>query len=267
MSIDYEGMGVYFNKSSKTLRRWETEKPEKFKILAEEFLESLEGSADNECILIAIASGKGGVGKSTIADSLAYYLGDSLVINTDIAQKAGKINASETIDYVDYIDEKSIDELIDENKSKYRYIIIDTAGEITSEVLGVVSRIKNLVIPMVIGRRSREATKITLDTFFGEGTHLRGDYKLYFLFNQYKNALKRDESSKLFKQMYDELNIDKNVNLKARLGALDHSNAIVTAEEKGKSVISLAAENRGAYGAIMLKLNTLCSQIENFFEL
>ena len=137
MEIDFEGMGAYFNQSARTLRRWKNEKPTRFSVMLDEYdlyLAGQSGSNDAGAIVIAAVSLKGGVGKSTISDALGYYLGDAVIINLDLAQPAAAINACPTIDYMSRMDEISIDDLIAEAAKKYRFIILDTPGDVTEEV-------------------------------------------------------------------------------------------------------------------------------------
>jgi hypothetical protein len=57
------------------------------------------------------------------------------------------------------------------------------------------------------------------------------------------------------------------VKLNPKLGALDASNAISTAEESGKSIFQMVQENRTAYATAAKKMTVLCNQIEEHFKL
>ncbi|MDD5407151.1 MAG: hypothetical protein PHE73_09460, partial [Sulfurovaceae bacterium] len=218
-------------------------------------------------IVIASLSLKGGVGKSTISDIFGYYLDDTVILNIDIAQPASKVNSCITIDYVDYMNEKSVEELINELSSQYRYIIIDTPGDPTKEVLETLRLATKLIIPMTIGKRTRVTTEATLETFFGEDTVLRGNYDVFFFFNAYTDRKKRDEAAKYFNETYDTFKSSSEIQLRPKLGALDASNAIYTSEQSGKSIFELVTENALAYGPAAKKINSLCAQIEEHFGL
>lgn len=269
--IDYEGMGSYYGKSARTMMRYEEDKPQKFQMMLEEYLQQLEptdsSKNNSESEVIVFASLKGGVGKSTMSDSFGYYLDESVVLNLDISQPSKNINSCPTLDYINYIGKHTVGELVQELSKKYKYIIIDTPGEVTSEVLEAVALTNKVVIPMTIGKRAREKTEKTLEAFFGTGAKGSGEYKIYFLFNISSNRKKRDESVFKFKEMYGAFVPDANIKIKAALGAMDYSDAISTAEEEGQSVFSLAETNRLAYKSVLAKITKVCGQIEKHFEL
>jgi MinD-like ATPase involved in chromosome partitioning or flagellar assembly len=267
VAVDYSGMAFFFNKSERTLRRWENEKPEIFNMMMEQYAAQEAKESNNNSIVIATVSLKGGVGKSTISDAFGFYMDDSIILNLDLAQPASQVNACPTIDYVDHIENKSVEEIIQELSQKYRYVIIDTPGDPTAEVFEALKYASKLIIPMTVGKRTRQATESTLHTFFGEGTALTGAYDVFFLFNAYTDKKKRDEAAALFKEAYEEFKPYAAVKLNPKLGALDASNAISTAEESGKSIFQMVQENRTAYATAAKKMTVLCNQIEEHFKL
>lgn len=266
-----EEIAAFANKSARTLRRWMDEKPSKFRIYYDNYMEELNklDAPDHEkATIIVAASLKGGVGKSTFSDALGYYLDDSIVINLDLAQSAAEVNACKTIDYVDVMDEESIDDLITRVAQEYRYVIIDTPGEVNGVVSQALHRASKLIIPMTVGKRARKATETTLHAFFGEDTPLSGrDYDVFFIFNMFTKAGKRDEAAELFKAAYTEFKPHAKVNIRPFLGALDASNAFSTAEEAGKSIFQLVQENRAAYEVAAKKLTAVCQLMEKHFNL
>lgn len=272
--IDYVGMAQYFGMSERNIRRWENEKAIKFKIMFDEYIEqSSKEEVNGNLEIIIVASQKGGVGKTTISDSLGYYLGDSVILNLDLSQSSGNINACPTIDYIHYLaeaneeDTELMNNIIAEQSKRYRYMIIDTPGEVTPEVGEAIFKSKKFIIPMTIGKRAREKTRMTLETLFGKGSQLKGIFKIYFVFNAYKNEKKRDFAVQKFMEMYNEFVPSEDISIEADVGTLDHSDAMSTAEEEGKSIFSLAENNRGAYRSILWKIQQLCSNIENHLEL
>lgn len=272
MVIDYKGMSEYFLKSERTLRRWEEEKPEKFSLMVNEYEKTTKkdfsANSINDTTVIAAISLKGGVGKSTIASALANYIDDSVVIlNLDLAQSASQVNSCDTLDYIEYIEKYTINEILVELGKKYKYIIIDTPGDPTQEVFEALQHTNKLIVPMTVGKRTRQATESTLETFFGDSTPLEGTYDVFFFLNAYTDKKKRDEAAQLFKEAYSAFKPSASINLRPKLGALDASNAIATSEETGKSIFQLVQENKLAYGSAAKKLVALCSQIEEHFGL
>lgn len=270
VKIDFEKMAESFNKSERTLRRWAESKEAKFEVMLEEFLMRNATNKDNiaeDGTVIVTLSFKGGVGKSTISDAFGYYLDDTVILNLDLGQPAAKINACPTVDFIDVMNEKSVAELIEELLQSYRYIIVDTPGELNSDVLDILRVANKLIIPMTIAARSIEATKSTLMTFFGEGSELEGKYDVYFFFNNCTDRQKRQEAIEDFTKAFNEFKPKEGLELRAKLGAFDSSNAISTAENTGKSIFQLDQENKTAYRTVTKKLTALCAQIENHLKL
>lgn len=272
MAIDYKAMSEYFLKSERTLRRWEEEKPEKFELMVQEFEKTIKkeytNDQNNKSTIIAAVSLKGGVGKSTIASALANYIDDSVVIlNLDLAQPASQVNSCDTVDFVEYIEEHTVNDVLQQLSKQYKYIIIDTPGDPTQEVFEALRHTTKLIVPMTVGKRTRQATESTLETFFGDSTPLEGIYDVFFFLNAYTDKKKRDEAAQLFKDAYAAFKPSTSIKLRPKLGALDASNAIATSEETGKSIFQLVKENKLAYGMAAKKLVALCSQIEEHFGL
>lgn len=264
--IDYELMGQHFGKSSRTMRRIEQDNPGKFEIMAEKF--KLETAEKRGTQIIAGISMKGGCGKSTIINALGSYLQESVVIfNLDLAQEAGDINSCPTLDYAKFIGQASVKEVMDELSLKYRYILIDTPGEISEEFLQIVDRVNHFIVPFNSGKRAREATVNTIDSYFGEGSFLSGTYRVYFLLNQYTGELRRDKAKEEFERAREKITLSDNIKIVARLGALKHSDAIFTMEEQGRSIDELSVENQLAYRVAQNNINKICMSIEEHFNL
>ena len=185
--IDFDKMAEYYTMSSRTLMRWRDDKPQKFELMLDEYNSHQNTEAKQEqsrAEVVVVANFKGGVGKSTMSENYAVFLGDAAILNLDFSQPSAEINSCDTYDYAKYIEKYSIQDLINELSSKYKYIVIDTPGEVTPEVYEALKLTRKIIIPMTIGKRAREKTEITLKTFFGNGTELdEGEYKIYFLFN------------------------------------------------------------------------------------
>lgn len=277
MGIDYKGLAEFLSMSERQIRRWETEKPGVFNVYLNQYQESLKTArVEKEPIIIMALSFKGGVGKSTCCDSLNHYLGsdrnfaeeaDSVILNLDLAQVASRINSSYTIDYADYIDQMSVADMIEQLAAQYHYVIIDTPGDPTQEVMEALPYVTRFIVPMTIGERAEGATFSTLNTIFGEGSPLSGDIMLYFFYNAYTNRKKRDEANERFKLSYSKFVPDSKIRFKAKIGSLDASDAISTVENTGKSVFQLARENKAHYAIAAKKITALCASIEEHFDL
>ena len=266
-TINYEGMGVYYNKSPRALRRWEKDKPQKFELMLNEYNMQKEIEFDETNKIVVVLSQKGGVGKTTIADALGYYLGDSVILNVDLSQNTKDINSCETVDYIDVMHKHKIKEIVKQLSKHYRHIIIDTPGDLTDEVKEALNLSNKIIIPMTIGKKTRVKTESTLETFFGEGSEFSGVYNIFFFFNAYVNKKKRDIATNKFLEMFKSMKFASNIEIKPKLSSLDYSDAIFTAEEEGKSIFALADKNKVAYKSILIKINKLCSSIENHLEL
>ena len=278
--IDYEGMGDYFCISSITLRRYEKNDPSKFRIMLFDYEQSLKRDDDkteeNDTIdfsanAVLMLNFKGGVGKSTLANIFGEYLGDAVILNTDIAQNSSEINSCPTVDYDEFAElGVSISGTIKNLRSKYNYVIVDTASG-ASEFLGEsVDTIKNIIVPLTIGSRSRETTLTMLEVMFGSQSNRSGDYKIFFVVNMLKAKSKNEKLNKHRDQsltkLYDELmgfKANENVSLTMEIGTLDKSDAIATSENTGKSIFNMYKQNRDAYKSIASKAKSLCSKIED----
>lgn len=272
---DYVEMAKYFGTSEKSLKRWEKEKPAKFDFMKEEFMEQLNRTQEENINskIIIVMSHKGGVGKSTVSDAFAAYLGDSVVFNLDISQPSKHVNSTDTVDYIELMDKISIMDILKKLSTQYKYIIVDTPGEIMPEVQEIIKISSslglgsNIIMPMTIGKRSRVDTINTLEAYFENGSDLQGKFNIYFLFNIVVNKKKRKVSAENFLNAFNNFKADKNVEIIPKLGSFDYSDAIVTAEEEGKSIFTLATENRAAYSSVLGKISGLCSNIEEHFQL
>lgn len=268
MSFDYDGMGTFYKKSGRSMRRTEENHPVKFGIMKDEYLASLQ-SDSSETIIMAAVSFKGGVGKSTISNALGSYLeGDAVVLNLDYVQRAEESNACDTVDYIDYNEEMSVGELIDELSKRYKFIILDTPGDISSPtVTEILHRVDRFIIPLTTGKRARQATESSLDVLFGPDAMLKGKIRVFFLLNMYKLNSKRDQAVKHFTSLLHNMEFSEEIEITPKLVGLKYSEAIDRMEEEAQSVGTLAASNKGAYGPARKTLDSVCMKIEEFFEL
>ena len=271
-NIDYKGMSNYFTTSPATLKRWKESKPHKFEFMLEEFLESKTKAVlpENQTKIITVMNFKGGVGKSTIGSAICSYLGEgeAVILNLDISQPSAESNSCDTVDYSTLINKKTIKEIISKLSETYRYIIVDTPGEVMPETLEILQLSSRVVIPMTIGKKSRVGTISTLNGFFSEESVLKGTYDVYFLFNMIPDKKKRKKATEKFLEAYNEDFIKSpDITVNSSLGSLDFSNAIETAEEEDKSIFTLARENRLAYQSILKKINNTCMMIEKHLKL
>lgn len=277
MAIDYKGMALFHCRSERTIRRWETERPSIFETMMNQYNQSNANSTTSQSGIVIVAlSLKGGVGKSTVIDNLAYVLGsdakspddsDAVVLNLDFGQSSSGINASYTIDYAEHSDQLSVSDMIENLMERYRYVLIDTPGDPTPEIAEAMCYTKKVIIPMTIGERTEEATIATLNTYFGEGAQIEGSFDMFFLFNMYTDRKKRDDAAERFKDSYSKFVPSNGITIRPKLGSMDASNAISTAEYARKSVFQLASENKAVYAVAARKITSLCALIEDHFNL
>jgi cellulose biosynthesis protein BcsQ len=133
--------------------------------------------------IIALVNFKGGVGKSTIAMLLQEYLPDSVIVNIDY-QEAENINPDETtIDFQVLKEQEEgltlkefIEAVTDPNDkdtgSYFKNVIIDTQGtEFNEDFDSILKDVTHFVIPMTPGKRTRDKTKMTIETLLDFGAN------------------------------------------------------------------------------------------------
>ncbi|PCI30898.1 MAG: hypothetical protein COB67_00140 [SAR324 cluster bacterium] len=259
-----------FKKSVSTIRTIEQENPNKYSIMYDAVFDSVEeyDNTQRKTIIIALLTFKGGSGKSTLANLLASNLSNAVVLNLDISQTASECNAATTVDFSEFDSELNAKEVIEDLKQNYDYIIVDTPGEISGELLDLREHIDHFIIPFSPGKRARETTIETVEQYFGEGTnYFEGDYKLMFILNQYLDDVRlKDDAKKLIASL-KEVNIDKKIKFQINMSALKQSRAIATMEDNQMDINSLDETNRVAYRVAKKRINSLCNTIKKNFIL
>ena len=263
---DYDALGHFHGKSGRSMRRMEEDSPAIFNIRLNEYKRTLE--KEDKSVVIAAVSFKGGAGKSTLANSFGAYLGpESVVLNLDISQPAKDVNSCATIDYSEVMEQATVKQVLDKLKEKYKFILIDTPGEISEEFLEIVEHVNHFIVPFNTGKRARRATVETIDAYFNEHSYLKGNFKTYFVLNQYRDKIRKEMVVEEFKKAINLINISPDVKLTYGLSALKQSDAIMTMEERGLSIDELSMENRLAYRVAQDNITKLCSSMEKFFGL
>ena len=224
---------------------------------------------------ILIANDKGGVGKTTLATLLE--LPNSLILNLDKTREIshiypykkiadfGIIEKMENIDIEDYL------QLL-QNTDDIEYIIIDTKGGITEDLIKVLPYVDSVIIPIKVGSLSEEPSygfivelKSALDNLNNKNPKwaiVYNDVSPKFL---KKVGIAKYELLDEFKDMEKVL---KNEVLGEQLKAVTYfkrSEAIITRERERKDIDELMKNNFGAYLPIKNEVKRLNNELEVIF--
>jgi MinD-like ATPase involved in chromosome partitioning or flagellar assembly len=240
--ISYEYLSQWIKKMKDDIKKNTELKEEKTKI-------------DKQKIIV-IVNFKGGVGKSTIANLLD--LPNKVVVNLD-TQNAKNSNYSDTLNYLELKQEYGINinetiELLKEEGKEW--IVFDTPGNISEELLEVIDKIDYVIVPFTKGKRSRETTIDSINSLVEIMDN--DNVKFALILNMYQDEKDIDEELRPIEDEAREILQDK---LKCSIG-LKFSKAVSTIEKEQKSIDELDLTNKIAYKAFKKRVNEMNKQLK-----
>jgi len=206
---------------------------------------------------VAIINFKGGVGKSTIANLLD--LPNKVVVNLD-TQNAKNANYSDTVNYLELKSEygvnvkEAIDILKEEGKE---WIVFDTPGSITEELLEIIDDIDYIITPFTKGNRSKETTIDSIKSILDVMDNDKVKFALVLNMFQDENDLEEE-----LKPIENE--VKKILNDKYNCAAvLKFSKAVSTMEKTKKSIEELDLTNKIAYKAFKKRIKDMNEKLRS----
>jgi CO dehydrogenase nickel-insertion accessory protein CooC1 len=196
--------------------------------------------------IILIASVKGGVGKSTIANILCNKLENSVILNLDPYQDAEDFNSARTINILPHTNLPNIIEKLDED-----FIILDARSFLDE-------RLRTLDIDLFVfmTRVGYRSLKTTADSAVSLCMY-NWAKSVLFLVNEVRNQKEIDIAGGMLSQMLEDLN-SENISFTS----FAYSGAIKTLENRKVSISDLLAEG-GLFRKTYAPIETASLKLKN----
>ena len=226
-------------------------------------------------ILILIANLKGGVGKSTISSILASKFNikgnkKTCVFNIDKGQSAETINEVETIDYSSILetdDTIKVSDAIAAMLPEYDYIFIDTAGDLSTELIEIINYIDYFVVPFDRGKRTFEDTITYLNSIFASGIiEDKKEHGITLVFNKYNNKSDIEEVNSKYRDALINIATENKLDFDLNFTKLSQSDVVETMEELKASADTLVGRNAVAYRIFDSKAEDMYLSVKEHLE-
>ena len=207
---------------------------------------------DSKMAVVLVASFKGGVGKSTIANFLAEKLKNGYVLNLDLYQDNEEYNSSETINIA--ADEPLKDKIKDSD-----ICIIDAGGFDDSRLYNI-----DIDLFVFVTRTDYRSIKTTVDT---AATMLAksnsNNKKIMFVVNQYENDKELEKAVGMLQEILSISDIEADDFYSV---AIKKSNAITTAINNKMSLEELYRSNKAAYRKINEEFEEFAKEVKEIIK-
>ena len=207
---------------------------------------------DSKMAVILLASFKGGVGKSTIANFLAEKLKNSYILNLDLYQDNEDFNSSETINI-------AADETLKDKIKDSDICIIDAGGFDDSRLYDI-----DVDLFVFVTRTDYRSIKTTIDTAATMLAKSRSsNKKVMFVINQYENDKELERAVEMLQEI---LNISDITADDFYSVAIKKSNAITTAINNKISLEELYKSNKAAYKKVNEEFEEFAKEVKEIIK-
>ena len=205
---------------------------------------------------ILIASYKGGVGKSTIANFLGEKLNNAIILNLDIYQDNNDFNSTNTIN-MDI--NEDLEEILKDLEKKYKYVIIDAGGFDDKRLYDL-----DIDLFIFVTRTDYRSIKTTIDTATTLLSKSKSNKKeVMFLINQYENDKELETAIEILQEI---LNLSEIVADNFYSVAIKKSNAITTAINNKLSLNELYNQNKAAYKKVNENFEEFAKEVREIVD-
>jgi cellulose biosynthesis protein BcsQ len=220
---------------------------------------------------ILLANDKGGVGKTTLATLLD--LPNSVILNLDKTREIADIYPfKRIIDFAKVKEEENINledflDLLKEDDT-FEYIIIDTKGGITEDLVKILPYIDGVIVPIKVGKTSEKPSYefiSQLKDYLDELNHKEVNWAIIYNEISPKFLKKIDFKFELvdeFKNLGDILKENLLGNNLKTITYFKRSEAITTREKEGQDITGLMKKNFGAYLVVKKEIERLNSELK-----